>query len=93
MNPIHPVVSVYILATVVGGLLAFFKKDYFTRGAAITFLTGVFGILAMALSAPSKARLGDNHDKHYWPGYSPLAVLGNFAFIALVYIISKLATH
>jgi uncharacterized membrane-anchored protein len=93
MNSIHLLVFVYILITVGGGLLALFKKDYFTRGVAITFLTGVFGILAMALSTSSKARRGDNHDQHYWPERSYLAVLGTVALIALVYLISKLASH
>lgn len=78
------VVIGYTLLVITSGIIARAKGDYFTRGLGISFITGVFGLLAIALSPQSNARRGDEGDDKGWPPTSPLAV---FLQLFLVFIL------
>jgi len=67
-----------------GGIIARVKGDYFSRGMGITFLTNIFGIIALIFSRPSKARENDDLDIHGWP---PNAYLAAFAQMLLALIL------
>ena len=72
---------VYTLAAmIVGGIVAMAKKDYPSRGAAVSMFAGLFGPLFMALDRPSKAREGDSG---IWPVRGPEAVIINVVLVAL----------
>lgn len=72
------------LIVALGGAVAYFKRDYVTRGMAICFFTSFCGLLALILSPPSKARLGDEKDEHNWPPYSWVAVGGMVLILVIV---------
>ncbi len=83
-------IVLYLLIAVVGGIWAVYKKDYFTRGFFISFITGIFGVIAIALSPESKAKENNEVDGHYWPQHGSYAVLATFltiGLVALVYLI------
>jgi hypothetical protein len=67
-----------------GGIIARVKGDYFSRGVGISFLTNIFGIIALVFSRPSRARENDDHDIHGWP---PTAYRAAFAQMLLVLIL------
>jgi hypothetical protein len=67
-----------------GGIIARVKGDYFTRGMGIALLTNIFGIAALIVSPPSKARRDDDTDMHGWP---PTVYLAVFAEMFLVIIL------
>jgi hypothetical protein len=56
----------YLPIVIIGGFIAVKKGDYFTRGAAITAFTWIFGLLSLLLAPPSKARQGDKEDLEGW---------------------------
>jgi hypothetical protein len=70
------VIAATFLIVALGGAVAYFKRDYVTRGMGICFFTSLWGLLALILSPASKARSGDEHDEHNWPPCSWLAVAG-----------------
>jgi hypothetical protein len=70
----YSLIAASLLATALGGAVAYLKRDFITRGMAICFFTSFWGLLAMVLSPSSKARVGDEHDRQFWPPYSWIAV-------------------
>jgi len=48
-------ITASLFVTALGGAVAYFKRDYITRGMAICFFTSLWGVLAMVLSPSSKA--------------------------------------
>jgi hypothetical protein len=79
------------LIVVLGGVAAYFKRDYVSRGMAICFFTSLCGLLALILSPPSKARLGDQNDEHCWPPYSWVAVGGMLLVVITLQLVRWLA--
>ena len=69
--------SIYItlISAVIGGIIAYLKRDYFSRGLFICLFTSIFGLLAIILSPKSKAKKGDKEDYHGWPEYGAYAVI------------------
>jgi hypothetical protein len=86
-------ITASLFVTVLGGAVAYFKRDYITRGMAICFFTSLWGVLAMVLSPSSKARVGDEHDRQFWPSYSWVAVGGTLLTIAVVLLLHRLGTR
>ena len=72
------------LLVISGGIIARVKGDYFSRGMGIALLTNIFGIFALIVSRPSRARLNDEQDMHGWP---PTVYLAVFAQMLLVLIL------
>jgi hypothetical protein len=72
------------LLVISGGIIARVKGDYFSRGMGIALLTNIFGIIALVVSPPSKARRNDDTDLHGWP---PTVYLAVFAQMFLVFIL------
>jgi hypothetical protein len=73
-----------LFITALGGVVAYFKRDYVTRGMAICFFTNLWGMLAMILSPASMARTQDEYDEHHWPQLSWLAVSGTVLTVLTV---------
>jgi hypothetical protein len=86
------VIGATFLVVALGGALARFKGDYITRGMGICFFTSMWGLLAIMLSPPSKARSGDEHDEHNWPKNSWFAVVGSFVTLIVVMLVSRLGS-
>ena len=82
------IVYMNLISAIVGGILAYHKKDYFTRGFFICLFTGALGIIAIILSPASKAKQGDQEDYHAWPKYGSYAVLFLLFASSLLLIIS-----
>jgi hypothetical protein len=78
------VIAGVILVAILGGVVAYTKKDYVTRGMAICLFTYFWGLLALILSPASKARSGEQHDEHRWPPLSWLAVGGTILTVFAV---------
>lgn len=76
----------YAVIVVTGGIISRIKGDFFTRGIGISFITGIFGLLALALSPRSRARMGDEYDNHNWPPTSYLAVFLQMFLILIILI-------
>jgi hypothetical protein len=72
------------LTVISGGIIARIKGDYFSRGMGITLFTSIFGIIALIVSHPSRARTNDEHDMQGWPPNSYIAV---FTTMSLVFIL------
>jgi hypothetical protein len=85
-------VAAIFLIVALGGVVAYFKRDYIARGMAICFFTSLWGLLAIILSPPSKARSGDEHDEHNWPPYSWLALGGSFLTLIIVLLVRWLGS-
>lgn len=75
----------YLLISFIGGIIAYIKNDYFTRGFFICFFTGIFGIIAMLFSPKSKAKEGNEGDEHSWPKYGGIALLA--AIVSLLFLL------
>lgn len=69
------IVYTSLFIALIGGILAYYKKDYFTRGFFICLFTNVLGLFAIIFSPESKAKLEDDADCHTWPEYGSYAVL------------------
>jgi hypothetical protein len=80
-------IAATFLVVVLGGAVAYFKRDFVSRGMAICFFTSLCGLLALILSPPSKARLGDPHDEHCWPPYSWIAVGGMLIVVMTIQLV------
>ena len=56
------IVGFFLLASgifaVISGIVAHYKGDFFSRGAAIGGLTGLFGLVFLIFAPPSKAASG-----------------------------------
>ena len=68
------------VAAVICALVAHSKKDFAGRGAVIGLFSGIFGLIFMASSPPSKAREGD---KSPWPSRGPEATILNIIALFL----------
>lgn len=75
----------YFAVAITGGFVAQNKGDFFTRGLAITAITSIFGLAAMLLAPPSKARFGDEHDIKHWHQHG---ANGGIAMIVVSVLIS-----
>jgi hypothetical protein len=73
--------GVLILA---GGIVARLKHDYFSRGMAITLITGVFGIILLLVSPESKARNHREADVHGWPPGAHRALLAQTSLLLIL---------
>ena len=82
--------SIYLtlFSALFGGIIARIKNDYFTRGFFICLITSIFGLVAIILSSPSKAREGNQEDYHGWPKYGSYAVLFLLFWFLLILTIS-----
>ncbi len=74
----------YALLVISGGIIARVKGDYFSRGVSISFITCIFGVLALILAHRSRARMNDEYDMYHWPSTAYIAV---FTQIILVFIL------
>lgn len=82
------IVYMNLISAIVGGILASYKKDYFTRGFFICLFTSILGLIAIIISPESKAKQGDQDDYHAWPKYGSYAVLFLLFGSSLLLIIS-----
>ncbi len=73
-------VAYTLVAMIAGAIVAGVKKDYPSRGSAVSMFAGLFGPLFMALDRPSKAREGESG---VWPVRGPEAVILNVIFVAV----------
>lgn len=71
-----------------GGIIAYFKRDYFSRGFFICLFTSLAGLVAIILSPSSKAKKGDEFDYYNWPKYGSIAVL----FFLVLFILSLMVS-
>jgi hypothetical protein len=76
-----------ILSVLFGGAVARIKGDFISRGMAVAFLTGFFGIIAMLFSPASKARIQNAHDIHNWPAHASFAVFCQLFFGIVLLIV------
>jgi hypothetical protein len=74
------------LLVISGGIIARVKGDYLSRGMGITLLTNIFGLIALIVSRPSKARISDEQDIHGWPHTAHLAVFAEM-FLVLILLL------
>jgi uncharacterized membrane-anchored protein len=68
-------IYIALISALAGGIAAYLKKDYFSRGFFICLFTGFIGLIAIILSPKSKAKEGDEADYHGWPQYGAYAVI------------------
>jgi len=61
-----PASTIYFLIIIAGGITAKMKGDFASRGYAISFLTGPFGLLVLLL-APAKRKPGRADDWREFP--------------------------
>jgi hypothetical protein len=74
------------LLVISGGIIARIKGDYFSRGMGISLLKNIFGLIALIVSRPSKARINDEQDIHEWPTTAHLAVFAQM-FLVLILLL------
>ena len=74
------------LLVISGGIIARIKGDYFSRGMGIALLTNIFGIVALIVSPPSKARRDDDTDINGWPHTAYLAVFAEMFLVIILLI-------
>jgi len=84
-NKIIVFVLLSILPMIVGGWVAYRKKDYIARGVVVSLFSSWFGPLFMYFEAESKARQGDDEDEGSWPSTGPMASLCFIVSILLYY--------
>jgi hypothetical protein len=75
-----------ILPMIVGGWVAYRKKDYVTRGVVISLLASWLGPVFMYFQPDSKAREGDKEDEESWPSSGPVACMC-FVGALILYVI------
>jgi len=74
---------VHAIISIAGGLIAYRKSDYFTRGFFICLFTSIFGLIAIIVSPKSCAKKTDEVDTQYWPEYSIYAVFATLITVIL----------
>jgi hypothetical protein len=75
--------TLYVPIIIIGGIIAYRKGDFFSRGATICAFTWIFGLLFMVLAPKSKARVGDKEDLFSWHGHGANGGILFFACIIL----------
>ena len=78
----------YVVLMLIGGVLARKKGDYASRGVAVTFITGIFGILLMLFSPRSNVRTGTGPDPTLGPPHAHIAVFGQMLFL-FIWLMAK----
>ena len=81
-------IYIALISSLAGGIIAYLKKDYFSRGFFICLVTSILGLIAIILSPKSKARQGNEDDYHGWPQYGAYAVLFIMAWALILLLIS-----
>jgi hypothetical protein len=71
----------YVPPIIIGGIIAYKKGDFFSRGAAICAITWFFGLAFLVIAPKSKARLGDKEDLFSWHGHG---ANGGILFLACI---------
>jgi hypothetical protein len=89
-NKIIIFIVLSIIPMIVGGWVAYRKKDYIARGVVISLFASWFGPIFMYFQPDSKARQGDTGDEQSWPANGPLACMCFIASILVYYVISQL---
>ena len=84
-------VYITLVTSIVGGIIAYKKDDYFSRGFFICLFTGIFGLIAIILSSKSEAKAGNEIDYHSWPQYGAYAVFLLLGFVIIALLISFIA--
>ncbi|NIV03652.1 MAG: hypothetical protein GWN59_03220 [Calditrichae bacterium] len=78
---------IYMAIAVASGVVAYLKRDYFSRGFFIGMFTSLFGLIAIAVSPASNAKSGDENDEHDWPRHGGFAVLFTLIVVlALIFV-------
>lgn len=77
----------YLPSIIAGGLVAHAKGDFFSRGIAMCAITGVFGLIALIIAPPSKARAGDKDDYESWHVHGARGGLWLWTFLAFLFIL------
>jgi len=75
-----------VLIAIIGGIIARIKGGYFSRGMGVALLTNIFGLIALIISCPSKARINEEQDIHGWPHTAHLAVFTEL-FLVLILLL------
>jgi len=81
------VINLFAIFPIIGGILSYLKKDYFSRGFCLSLLTGLYGVISIALSPKSHAKEGDEYDEHNWPPYALYAILAIIVSIIIIWIV------
>ena len=81
-------IYITLISAVLGGVISYFKNDYFTRGFFICLFTSIPGLLAIIFSPKSKAKQGDMEDYHKWPEYGAYVVIFIILLSILILILS-----
>jgi hypothetical protein len=79
------IIGYTVLSMIGGAVVARCKRDFASRGMSICMFSGVFGLLAMILSAPSRAREGE---KSVWPDRAPEACVLNIVAVGLFKVLA-----
>ncbi len=77
----------YVVIGFIGGLTAYKKKDYFSRGLGICLITSIFGLVGMFLAPDSNVKNGNVEDKHNWPHNLHVVLTTIFVLLILSAII------
>ena len=81
----------WLPVAIVGGIVAYKKDDYFSRGFATIALTWVFGLIFLLKAPRSKAKEGDQDDYKNWHSHASTGGVWIFAMIVL-YVLIKAIT-
>lgn len=74
----------YVPIIIIGGIVAYKKGDFFSRGAAICAITWFFGLFFIIKAPNSKARAGDKEDLFSWHGHG---ANGGIVFLACIVLL------
>jgi len=80
------IIAYVFVSMILGGIIAYQKKDFISRGVSISLFSGIFGPLFMIFSPPSRVREGD---KSPWPDRAPEATILNIVLFVIVYYVLK----
>ncbi|NIM18393.1 MAG: hypothetical protein GTO45_40960 [Candidatus Aminicenantes bacterium] len=81
------ILLIYIVfSSILGAIIAYKKKDFFSRGLFISMITGLMGAATLFFTPDSKAKEGDEYDLHSWPkqrGLAPILFIGLLIFLPI----------
>jgi len=84
----YVVMAVYlVVACLLGGLVAWKKGDYFSRGLCISLMAGIFAPIYFAFSPRSHAREGDENDLLLWHVHGVFATITHVLVIFLAWLV------
>lgn len=87
LKHLSTILLIYIvISSILGAVIAYKKKDFFSRGLFISMITGMLGVATLLFAPNSSAKESNEYDLHSWPkqrGLAPILFISLLIFLPI----------